>query len=149
MAKFSSALSPAFTVKGLDAASKKLTKNAENTINKLATRMGKAVDVVYKTVTTKRPIARISSLGGGGMRFVSDPHAKFGVPVRTGALKASIQKEVKFISIRKVMGRVWTESPYALKVEFGEGRRLPRPFMRPALDLNKKEITNILSGEYD
>ena len=149
-----------FITKNLDVVSKNLMKRAFDLPKKLRTKMEKAIDLVYKDARTKRPdigILESSTLGRievrgmlrkkqRGISYVSDPNAEYGVPVRTGRLRDSIKKEVKFVGIGKIMGRVWSDEKYAPFVEYGSvsKNRAPRPFMRTALDRNKSEITKIL-----
>jgi HK97 gp10 family phage protein len=132
----------------------------------LERKMNKAVNIVYKRATKKRPdvnyidkmrvsseFLKISKRGikrlSRGIRIVSDPEAEYGVPIRTGALKKSIQKEVKFTGVGKIRGKIWTDSPYCLHVEFGTYKMQARPFMRPAFVMSIQEITNIFSDLQD
>ena len=107
------------------------------------------VTVVHKTATIRRPkisitahkaLGRATKVNGKSAYRVSDPNAEAGVPVDTGTLQGSIQKEVTK-SGSKIVGRVWTEGiPYAAYIEFGTSKAQARPFMRPALALNKEFI---------
>ena len=120
---------------------------AELAIDKsIQAKMKDVVNVVYRTATAKRP--KISweeqkALGrgmnkttkGGTRKIsyrVSDPNASYGVPVKTGELQISIQREVtEHKGIYK--GRIWTDNPYAKYMEFGTSKTRPRSFMRTAL----------------
>ena len=133
-------------------------------------RVNAAPQIVYATARAKRGLVRMITLKPGNaktktmgihrrvskeygkhggkyyIRTVSDPKAKFGVPVRTGGLRASIMKEVvgeKHI----IKGRVWTDSPYANFLEFGTWKMAARPFMRPALYENAEEIKRIFRAD--
>lgn len=124
-------------------------------------KMTEAVNLVYKTATTKRPnVTYVNILGetqkvSGRVpkeikrafytRTVSDPDAESGVPVKTGNLQSSIKKEVK-VQGRNVVGRVYVDTKkakYAKYVEFGTSKMQARPFMRPALDMNQEKIRKI------
>lgn len=115
-------------------------------------RMGLAINIIYKTASAKRPM-----IGKKGKR-VSDPAAPFGVAVAEkngGLLKSSIKKEIVTLGFH-VTGRVYVDTkdvPYAMRIEYGFigadslGRvynQAPRPFMRPAWDLNKKVVEKVL-----
>lgn len=100
-------------------------------------KMNKAVDVVYKTATARRPMM-VNKKG----KRVSDPSATLGVPVAAkggGTLRASIKKEVKRKG-DKFTGRIYTDLYYAPYLEFGTSKMDARPFMRPALFINKDFI---------
>lgn len=91
------------------------------------------VDVVYKTASARRP--KVS--GKSGKYRVSDPNATLGVPVNTGALQASITKDVRWEG-KKVVGEIdaGANLEYAKMIEFGTSRMKARPFMRPAWNEN-------------
>ncbi|MHB8483864.1 MAG: HK97-gp10 family putative phage morphogenesis protein [Nitrospiria bacterium] len=117
--------------------------------------MKTAINIIYRTATAKREM-----IGKKGKR-VSNPAAAFGVAVAEhegGRLKASIKKEVLTKGFH-ITGRVYVDEkdvPYAKRIEFGFigkdslGRmyhQAPRPFIRPAWDLNKVAVDKILKGE--
>ena len=104
------------------------------------TKMNLIVDVVYKTATARRP--KISKIGAKkGAYRVSDPNAKIGVPVDTGALRASITKKVTREG-HKTIGEIEAGLgvPYAKMIEFGTSKMQARPFMRPAWNENLQWI---------
>jgi len=47
----------------------------------------------------------------------------------------------------KVIGQIIASAPYAKHLEFGTSNILPRPFMQPALQKNKKKIVEIFKRE--
>jgi HK97 gp10 family phage protein len=87
---------------------------------------------------------RTTMLGNQGQK-VSDPSARFGVPVRTGALRSSIKREVNEKDERTI-GRIYTDgtAPYDVYLEFGTSRMAPRPFMGDALREGQSKIKDIL-----
>lgn len=103
-------------------------------------------NLIYNTARTRRPKVPVTKFNRGQYR-VSDPDAALGVPVRTGALQASIKKEDPDLSGEKITARVYTEGiDYALHVEFGTSRMRARPFMQPAVDLNKAAARKIFGA---
>lgn len=123
----------------------------ENVLRKMSARMNAAIHIVFATARTKRGMISViekMTITGKfkgrqkGIRRVSDPKAKFGVPVQTGALRASIEKRVD-AGRDRIVGRVFTRSPIAHFIEFGTVKMAPRPFMRPALYENAEEIKKI------
>ena len=118
------------------------------------------INVVYRTAVARRPKISITmqkALGRSTHHIdratgkkvstyrVSDPNAEAGVPVKTGALQISIKKEVKPKGLTKWIGRVYVDksmpgAKYAKYMEYGTSRVRARPFMRPALFLNKEWI---------
>lgn len=103
-------------------------------------KMNLIVDVVFKTATARRPKIAVTKENRGQYR-VSDPNAKAGVPVDTGALQASITKDVRW-SGKKIIGEVEAglDLIYAKMIEFGTSKMRPRPFMRPAWNENLQWI---------
>jgi HK97 gp10 family phage protein len=129
----------------------------------LRARMDKVADIIYKTATTKRPM--INAVGSGtapvavkgskkklaamGARRISNPEAKFGVPVQTGNLQSAIQKDV-IQDGKKILVRVWVDldkAPYGRKIELGDSHQAARPFIRPALDRNRSLIEKIVKAK--
>lgn len=121
-------------------------------------RMTAATQIVWATAHARRPMmnrqqakahgSRVSlpdpyyTKRGlvSGMQFNKGDFSIFGVPVRTGALQMSIQKEVKRGKggVGSWVGRIWTQGiHYASYIEFGTSRMAARPFMRPAVAENK------------
>ena len=106
-------------------------------------KMDLIVDIVWKTARARRPkisATEQKALGrptGKGVYRVSDPNAKLGVPVDTGALQASIEKNVK-VEGKKIIGTIEAGRGliYAPMIEFGTSKMRPRPFMRPAWNEN-------------
>lgn len=102
-------------------------------------------EVVYKTATARRPKISQSQqkqLGRSKSGYrVSDPNARIGVPVDTGALRGSITKKVSSTG-SKVTGEIDAGQGlvYAKMIEFGTSKMAPRPFMRPAWNENLEWI---------
>jgi len=146
---------------------KKLEKRAKGWESEGLKRMNAAVNIVYNTARAKRPSTTFYEFGGETMstpgkipkdvkrlfrhvRKVSDPNAKFGVPVRTGNLRDAIKKDVK-VQFHKVVGTIWVDqkqAPYAGFIEYGTSKMAKRPFFRPAMDLNRKIVKDIIGSEY-
>lgn len=146
---------------------KVIVKESDRLQSLIRKRVTAATAIVFATARVKRGRIGMTTLKSGNaktrkmgifvpvtgrgrktvkVRMVSDPSAKFGVPVNTGALRASINKEIigdKY----KIRGRVWTVSPIAQFIEFGTWKMQARPFMRPALYENAKEIQKIFTAD--
>lgn len=138
---------PAFTVKGIDKAVAIVVKKMDQEHLMMEGKMKLAINLIYTTARQRRP--KFKSSRGKSVskrKAVSDPGAFFGVPVRTGALRESIEQSVTSTH-SKVIGRVVASAPYARYVEYGTSKMQKRPFMRPALDLNKKAVGDILNGK--
>ncbi len=104
-------------------------------------RVQRATDMVWRIAHQKRPMISKTQMKAEGRAYrVSDPNAKAGVPVRTGALQASVQQKVYRTKLMSYIGEVWTNSPYAAFIEYGTSKMLARPFMRPAITLTKDAI---------
>ena len=67
--------------------------------------------------------------------------AKSTVPVQTGALKASIRKEVDMAEKATYVG---SDLDYSVYVELGSSKREAKPFLRSALDKVQQFIDTIL-----
>lgn len=146
---------------------KKLTERAKKWEKDGTKKMNAAVDIIYNTARAKRPSVTAFTFAGEQMtssnkipksvrgmfkkiRRVSDPDAKFGVPVRTGNLQKSIKKDVR-PRFHKIIGTVWVDqkqAPYAKFIEYGTAKIKPRPFFRPAKDLNRKIVKDIIGSEF-
>jgi HK97 gp10 family phage protein len=112
-------------------------------IDGIERKMNLIVDVVFKTASARRPKVSAASGAKKGAYRVSDPNAKLGVPVDTGALQTSITKSVKREG-KKIIGEVDSGLglAYAKMIEFGTSRMAARPFMRPAWNENVEWIKN-------
>ncbi len=151
-------------VKGLDNAKKQIVQALFESRKEVKDGVDQVIDIVYRTARAKRPMIHLVRIGGRDEKYigkkipkdlregfrtrsVSDPDAKFGVPVRTGRLRDSIEKESHYIGPMSVKGRVWSDEKYASYVERGTSKMSPRPYMRPAFDLNREVIRKILGNE--
>jgi HK97 gp10 family phage protein len=150
--------------KSIDNVASSVIKYLDDVNRNLEICMNKSVNVFYEKARRKRPdfmyvqsknIGRLRITGMTGkkavkgakhVKLVSDPEAIMGVPVRTGMLRNSIQKRVGFGSDGKLLGEVWTDSPYSKHIEFGTSKMKARPFMRPAFDYSKQEIEDIFNN---
>lgn len=70
--------------------------------------------------------------------------AKSKVPVATGRLRNSIKTK---LDRYKFSGSVYTEVRYSHLVEYGTKSMTARPYMRPALDENRKDILRTFTRE--
>lgn len=124
----------------------KVLKYQERVDKIIESKMNSAVKIVWATAHAKRPmITKAQSKSEGRLKRVSDPGATAGVPVDTGDLQISIKKDVTKKGF-KLIGRIYVEGPgekYANFMEFGTSKTEARPFMRPALNLNKEFIKQI------
>lgn len=69
--------------------------------------------------------------------------AKSKAAVDTGYMKANIKGSIlRQRSI--IIGKVTSKAPYSIHLEFGTSGRSAHPFMRPALESNKKQIEALL-----
>ena len=101
-----------------------------------------ATMVLYRAVRKKMTGPRTGETyplpGGGGGEYQAsapgEPPAK-----RTGALDASIRFDVQ-----AEKGRVGTDNEYALKLEEGDARIEPRPFLEPAVNETESAIRRIM-----
>jgi hypothetical protein len=121
----------------------------------MKSKMTKAVQMVYDTARTPRPMAR--ALLGRKSTGVSSTAARYGVPVQTGNLRDSIKKKITETSTG-IAGKIYVDraqAPYAMRVEYGfvgedsagrTYRQLPRPFMRPALSRNLQAINRLFKS---
>lgn len=66
--------------------------------------------------------------------------------VRTGTLRRGVTGRVEDDSKGIVILVGVAGVPYAADLEFGKSRLAPRPYIRPAIQENKKEIFNALGG---
>lgn len=108
-----------------------------------------ATNIIYRVAHAKRPMISKQQAKAQGRRVrVSDPQAEAGVPVRSGALQASLQQQVRQ-KVSSVVGRIWTNSPYASFMEFGTSKAAARPFMRPAVNLTREAIKAMFAKQED
>jgi HK97 gp10 family phage protein len=70
--------------------------------------------------------------------------AKMLAPEQSGTLMRSIKTRIDRI---RLGGAIYTEVPYSHLVEFGTKFMRARPYMRPALDRNRKKILRTLRRE--
>lgn len=135
---------------------KKMSEKAQQDILRKVT---SATRIVYSVAKAKRPKITSAAAKTNPNRYfrrdkttgkvkeyrVSDPNAELGVPVDTGALQASITMTVTPQG-EKVIGKVEAghNVPYAIAVEYGTSKMKARPFMRPALNLNREVMKRIL-----
>ncbi|MGH7239178.1 MAG: HK97-gp10 family putative phage morphogenesis protein [Candidatus Saccharimonadales bacterium] len=118
-------------------------------------RVAAATQIVWATAHAKRPMMnRAQAKAHGSKVSLPDPSYKrrgytdskdvtfsmAGVPVKTGRLQGSIKQSVTRTK-NGWQGRVETSGvPYAKFMEFGTSKVAARPFMRPAVFLNKAAI---------
>lgn len=120
-----------------------MTATGEDARKEFERRVNAALNIIWRTARAKRSMTT-NSKG----RKVSDPESDFGVPVKTGNLQRSIKKEIMSAAIGHVRGRVYQDgsvAPYGKYMEFGTSNIQARPFMRPALDINKEVVKRMLT----
>lgn len=74
----------------------------------------------------------------------TEARAKSLVPVRSGALKASI-----YTDRSGTEATVAADADYAIYVEFGTSRQAPQPFMYPAGDLGERVLEELSENDVD
>ena len=70
--------------------------------------------------------------------------AKEMVPVKTGALQASIQADVSKHNEELKEAVIFSDKEYAASIEFGSRNNAPQPFLQPALDSVKNKIRSMI-----
>lgn len=135
----------------IDRITKKISNRFEQDDKLIKKRMTLATSMVWRVAHQRRPyISKMQMKAEGRTRRVSDPNAALGVPVRTGALQASIEQKVTRTKLMTYQGEVYTKGiPYAGAMEYGTSRIAPRPFMRPAVSLNQDAIKRLFSLKVD
>ncbi len=108
-------------------------------------RMVRATEMVWRIAHQRRPYISKSQMKYEGRTVrASDPSAELGVPVRTGALQASVKQTVTRTKLMSFVGEVFTKGiPYAGFIEYGTSKMWPRPFMRPAVALTQEAIKRL------
>lgn len=129
----------------------KLGQKMAQTDKILQKRMELATSMVWRIAHQKRPmITKAQMRAEGRSKRVSDPAAQLGVPVDTGALQASIQQKVTRSRLMTFVGEIWTRGiKYAGYMEYGTSKIAPRPFMRPAINVNREAIKRLFKMKID
>lgn len=114
-------------------------------------RVRRATDMVWRIAHQKRPMITKAQMKAEGRTYrVSDPSAKAGVPVKTGALQASVLQRTTRTKMMSFRGEVWTKGiKYAPFIEFGTSKMRARPFIRPAVALTKDAIKRVFGLRVD
>ena len=124
----------------------KVIKSIEQSASK---RMAKAVNevrnVVLETLSGSRTGRKYKVPGTQRIYTASAP----GEPPAqaTGRLRQSIKTSVKGEG-KKVVGRVGTDLDYGKKLEFGDSKVAPRPWLKPSFEKAKDKIEEILDGKW-
>ena len=66
--------------------------------------------------------------------------AKLNCPVKTGNLQSSIDSEVSTVGKRTTI-KLYAKANYAAHVEYGTSKMAARPFLTPAFNKNKDNVT--------
>jgi HK97 gp10 family phage protein len=129
---------------------KKLTQRMNQYDKLMQQRMNTATSLVWRTAHAKRPMITKAMTKAQGRAFpVSDPNATAGVPVaykNGGRLQVSVMMKVAKSLLGGPMSYEGTvtagggNAPYATFLEYGTSKMPARPFMRPAITLNKEAI---------
>lgn len=117
-------------------------------------RMTVATGLIWRTAHARRPMISKATMKAQGRTVrVSDPNATLGVPVAAvngGRLQASVKQKVfRTFGQMSFEGQVsagGSMAPYASYLEFGTSRMPARPFMRPAIALNKEAIKRVFGA---
>ena len=94
----------------------------------------------------KAAIAAASEKSLVAAALLVEAQAKMLVPVDTGLLKSSITNKVDLAGTSK-SAVVGTPVEYSASVEFGEGRKKAKPYLRPAFRDSKQNIINIFTED--
>lgn len=136
-----------------------LTKKFGNQVNKydkeMQRRMTVATGLIWRTAHAKRPMISKAQMKAEGRTVrVSDPNATLGVPVAAvngGRLQASVKQKVsRTYGLMSFGGEVSAGgglAPYASYLEFGTSKMPARPFMRPAISLNREAIKRTFGAQ--
>ncbi len=92
-------------------------------------------------LTFERAIAR----GVLAAALVVESDAKVLVPVQTGTLRRSITHTEPDPSDSSPSATVGTNVEYGPMVEFGSGKRRPKPYLAPALEQNINNIRELIA----
>lgn len=136
-----------------------IAKRLDNDDKEIYRRTKAATHLIWRTAHAKRPMMTKAQARAHGSRVsLTDPlytrrgydssvkpeneaFSMVGVPVRTGALQASIVEKVRRDGMMKYTGTVETRGiRYAGYIEYGTRKMAARPFMRPAINMNKEAI---------
>ena len=66
------------------------------------------------------------------------------VPVKTGALQASIQADVTKHNEEMKEAVIFSDKEYAASIELGSRNQPPQPFLQPALDSVRNKIRSMV-----
>lgn len=132
----------------------KLGKSFEKYDRVMENRMAQATEIIWRTAHARRPMITKMQMKAEGRRVrVSDPNAQAGVPVAAvngGRLQQSIKQYVKRIKSMSFRGIIETVGiPYAGYIEYGTSKMQARPFMRPAVGLNREVIKRVFGARVD
>ena len=100
-------------------------------------------------VDTRAFMRKVEQKVEQGMRDAAklvESKAKQLVPVDTGALKASIDYELKRVGT-SYRASVFATEHYALLIEFGTRNANAQPYLRPALFNNRQDILRKVVGK--
>jgi HK97 gp10 family phage protein len=65
----------------------------------------------------------------------------------TGFLRSNITMNVKKRSNGSMVGQIVSAAPYSQALEFGTTTMMPRPFMSPALEKNRRKIVKMFKDD--
>jgi len=65
----------------------------------------------------------------------------------TGFLRSNITMKVKKGSNGAIVGQIVSAAPYSQALEFGTTTMMPRPFMSPALEKNRRKIVKLFKDK--
>jgi len=96
-----------------------------------------------RKVDTTKAMARINAKFLESASVILQGAARRNTPVDTGRLRSSISRDVQ-----KDEATVGTNVNYAQFVEYGTKRMKAQPFMRPAVDKNRKNLIKLYRDIY-
>ncbi len=133
----------------VDRLGKKTAKAVQFYNKNMEQRVTRATNLVWQVAHQRRPMISKGQAKAEGRRVrVSDPLAELGVPVRTGALQASIRQKVSAVRPMIYQGQVFTKGiKYAPYIEFGTYKMAARPFMRPAITVTMDSLKRLFGAK--
>lgn len=139
-------MSSNFTIKGIDKFINALKEKQEKIETNVGQGLATACNLVQRTAQESMTNTKINtgvSYYTHNKRIPHHPSFPDNPPaVDTGTLRRSVTTQVDESTLT---GKVGSNIEYAPELEFGSSRIAPRPWLRPALEQNEKNIEKILA----
>lgn len=135
-----------FTIKGIDKFINALAKKQGEIKTNIGQGLATACDLVQRTAQESMTNTKVNtaiSYYTHNKKIPHHPSFPDNPPaVDTGTLRRSITSQVDEPTLT---GKVGSNVEYAPELEFGSSKIAPRPWLRPALEQNEKNIEKILA----